>query len=275
MILKFSAIINVYAGDDANNFSASIESIIHQTLLPDELVLVIDGPISDTLEAVIDKWGYLGPDFFRIIRLKENQGQGNARRIALANARFDYVAVMDADDICMPDRFEYQIKIAKEHPEYSVIGGLIEEYDFKMQNYLGMRKVPETSDEIYRYLRSRCPFNQMTVLFKKKDVEQAGGYLDWHFNEDYFLWIRMALNGCAFYNIQKVLCKVRAGNGMYKRRGGLKYFVSEAKLQSYMHEKGLINFGHLILNVGLRFILQVLLPNQLRGFFYRRFARVK
>ena len=70
MILKFSAIINVYAGDDANNFSASIESIIHQTLLPDELVLVIDGPISDTLEAVIDKWGYLGPDFFRIIRLK-------------------------------------------------------------------------------------------------------------------------------------------------------------------------------------------------------------
>ena len=72
-----------------------IESIIHQTLLPDELVLVIDGPISDTLEAVIDKWGYLGPDFFRIIRLKENQGQGNARRIALANARFDYVAVMD------------------------------------------------------------------------------------------------------------------------------------------------------------------------------------
>ena len=78
-----------------------------------------------------------------------------------------------------------------------------------------------------------------------------------------------------FANIPQVLVNVRVGEDMYQRRGGLKYFVSEAKLQKYMLDHGVINVGTYVMNVTTRLIVQVLLPNRLRGWVFRKFARSK
>ena len=115
--------------------------------------------------------------------------------------------------------------------------------------------------------------NQVTVMFKKKAAQDVGGYIDWYCDEDYYLWLRMAQNGCKMANTGTVLVNVRVGKEMYNRRGGIKYFRSEAKLQKYMLKSKIIGFGTYFMNVTKRFIVQVMLPNKLRGWVFKKFAR--
>jgi hypothetical protein len=157
--------------------------------------------------------------------------------------------------------------------ELSIVGGNISEFVDIEEQIVGYRNVPSKDDDIKKYLKKRCPMNQVTVMFRKKDVEQAGGYLDWYCEEDYYLWIRMCLQNMRFANIPEVLVHVRVGKEMYRRRGGLRYFKSEMKLQKYMLKNNLIRFPTYVVNVGKRFIVQVLLPNRLRGWVFRKFAR--
>ena len=110
--------------------------------------------------------------------------------------------------------------------------------------------------------------NQVTVMFKKADVLEAGGYLDWHHEEDYYLWLRMYLLNYKFKNIQKVLVHVRADKDYFSRRGGVDYFLSEARLQKYMYGKGIISIGQLCINISLRFLIQLLMPNAARRFIF-------
>ena len=115
--------------------------------------------------------------------------------------------------------------------------------------------------------------NLMTVMFKKSDIMKVGGFMDWYCEEDYYLWIRLTLGGYKFYNLQENLVNVRVGKEMYQRRGGMKYFKSEARLQKYMLDKDIINWGGYLINVTKRLIVQVLLPNKIRGWVFRTFAR--
>ena len=110
-------------------------------------------------------------------------------------------------------------------------------------------------------------------MYKRNAVQGAGGYQDWFCNEDYYLWIRMWLNHAVFANTGSILVNVRVGKEMYQRRGGWKYFKSEAKLQSFMLKKGVIRVPRYLVNVSERLILQVLMPNKVRGWVFRTFAR--
>ena len=115
--------------------------------------------------------------------------------------------------------------------------------------------------------------NQMTVMFKKSSVDKVGGYIDWFCEEDYYLWLRMAMNNMKFKNLPETLVNVRVGEEMYMRRGGLKYFTSEAKLQGFMLKNKIIGFPRYIINVSQRLVLQVLMPNKMRGWVFKKFAR--
>lgn len=273
---KFSVSMCVYNGDDHNNFDISIGSILNQTLKPNEIVLTVDGPIRQQIKNIINKYKKILADTkidFKVVYLKENVGHGEARRICFDKCTYDFIALMDADDISVPERFEKQMNYFRSYPEVSVVGGQIYEFIEKTENCVGKRLVPATDAEIKEYMKKRCPMNQVTVMFRKKDIIAVGGYIDWYCEEDYYLWIRLALSGKKFQNIQENLVYVRVGKEMYRRRGGWKYFKSEAKLQGFMIEKGLITLPRYILNVGQRLVLQVLMPNKLRGFIFRKFAR--
>jgi len=183
------------------------------------------------------------------------------------------VAIMDADDISVPNRFEMTLKALEQHPDVTVIGGNIKEFIGELTNVAGSRIVPEKDNEIKEYLKDRCPMNLVTVMYNKNKVQEVGGYIDWYCEEDYYLWIRLALAGHKFYNIQENLVYVRVGEEMYRRRGGWKYFKSEAKLQVYMWKKNIIGFIRFLYNVSIRFAVQVAMPNRLRGWVFRMFAR--
>ena len=267
----FSVSMCVYGKDHPEWFKTAVESILNQSVKPTEIILVVDGPVPENLKYTI--CAYESVPGFRVIWLPENVGHGNARRIGLENCTYDLVALMDADDISVSDRFERQLALFQENPKLSAVGGHIAEFIGHTEYIVGCRIVHSSSYEICRDLRKRCPMNQVTVMFRKSDVIAAGGYLDWYCNEDYYLWVRMYLKGMKFANSDHVLVNVRVGEDMYKRRGGWKYFVSEWKLQNYLLENKVIDPVTYCINVAKRLVVQVLLPNCLRGYVFQKFAR--
>lgn len=266
--------MSVYKNDNPNDFIIAVRSIYNQTIKPNEIILVVDGPIGPELKNVI-KLLEQEISCLKVIWLSTNQGHAIARQTSLDYASNELIAVMDADDISIPNRFEKQLKIFKEHPEISVVGGIIYEFINSIDNIVGSRVCPENDTAIKQYLKSRCPMNLVTVMFKKSDIMSVGGYIDWYCEEDYYLWIRLALAGYKFYNIQDNLVNVRVGEEMYQRRGGWRYFTSEAKLQKYMLNHNLIPISQYIYNITIRFVVQVILPNKLRGWVFQKFARKK
>ena len=273
--MNFSVAMSVYRNDKPNDFDRALESITKlQTVKPTEIVLVVDGPIGEELNAVVEKYEKAYP-FFKVIRLAENGGLGNALRLAVENAGYELIARMDSDDISLPTRFEEQIAYFEKDSFLDIVGGDISEFIGEEENIVAHRKVPVTDNEIRNYMRTRCAFNHVSVMYKKTAVKAAGGYLDLFWNEDYYLWIRMQLNGAKFANTGTTLVNVRTGADMYARRGGKRYFQSEKYLQKYMLEHKMIGYTTYISNVTKRWIVQRCLPNGIRGWVFRKFARGK
>lgn len=269
----FSVSVCVYKNDSPEYFKEAIESVINQTAPPSQVVIVVDGEISDALDLIVSE--YESDSLFDIIRLPENTGHGNARRVGLEKCTNELVAIMDADDIAIPTRFEKQLEMFKKDKNLCVCGGNIAEFEEDPKNIISYRCVPSSDEEIREYMKKRCPFNQMTVMFKKSAVQAVGGYVDWFRNEDYYLWLRLMQNGAVFANSEEIFTKVRVEKDTYHRRGGVNYFKSEYKLQKYMLENKIIGHVTFLFNVIKRFAVQVLLPNSARRTVYNIFARKK
>ena len=270
---EFSVSMCVYEKDDPTYFGLAVDSILNQTIPPTEVVLVVDGPVPENLNKVILQ--YENKDCFRVIRLPENLGHGEARKVGLAACQYDFVAIMDADDLSVPERFEWQLAAFEANEDLSIVGGNIAEFIGDVTNVVGKRIVPSDDAAIKEYMKLRCPMNLVTVMFKKEQVDKVGGFIDWYCEEDYYLWLRMALANMKFGNVSKILVNVRVGKEMYRRRGGWRYYKSEAKLQKFMRKNKIIGCGTYVVNCSKRFIVQVLLPNRVRGWVFKKFARTE
>lgn len=269
----FSVLMSVYCNDKPEDFRTAVESIsIRQTVQPDEIYIYVDGPVPEKLANEINK---LAQELstINVHWEKENKGLGIALQYGVEHVKNELIARMDADDIAAPNRFEKQLAMFKADPELGMIGSNISEFIDNESNIVSHRMVPSVNEEIRSYMKRRCAFNHMTVMYKKSEVLKAGNYQDWFWNEDYYLWIRMMLSNCKFANIPESLVNVRVGKDMYARRGGWRYFKSEKGLQFYMLKHKMISLPVCIYNTLIRFVLQVLLPVRLRGFIFRKFAR--
>ncbi|MCF7906875.1 glycosyltransferase [Patescibacteria group bacterium] len=269
---KFSVCISVYKKDDAEHFRKAIESIVNQTIKPSEIILVVDGPVPEDINKVIDKFKNSLKNF-KFIRLSQNKGHAIARQIGIKAADHELVALMDSDDISVSDRFEKQLACFQNNKNLDVVGGQIYEFINSIKNIIGIRCVPLNDSRIKKYLKKRCPFNQVTVMMRKSSTLKAGGYIDWYCEEDYYLWVRMHEIGCNFKNLPDNLVYVRIDKETYKRRGGWKYFKSEIKLQKYMLKNKIINPFQYLFNALSRFAVQILLPNNIRKYIFRKLFR--
>lgn len=269
---KYSVLMAVYVKDKPEYFAVALDSMINQTVPPDEIVVVKDGPITKGLQEVMEEREKAGAPIHEVA-LETNQGLGPALDAGLKACRNELVARMDSDDIAIPDRCAKQRAYMLEHPEIAVLGGQIEEFVEDEQHIVGKRCVPLSDAEIKAYMQTRCPFNHVTVMVRKSAIVSEGGYRPWFSNEDYYLWIRLHLAGMKFANLPETLVHVRVGKDMYQRRGGMRYFQSEFGIQRLMLEKGLIGYGRFGMNVLARLVLQVLMPNWLRGIAFQKFAR--
>ena len=140
---SFSVCMATYKNDDPENLRTAINSIYtHQTVKPVEVILVVDGPIPDSLRSIISEMTEQ-IDVLKVIYLEQNMGHAVARQTGVEAASTPLIALMDADDISLPDRFEKQLEIFKQYPEVSVVGGLIHEFVGEPSNVLGIRRKQE------------------------------------------------------------------------------------------------------------------------------------
>lgn len=270
---KYSVLMSLYFKEKPEYLKQAIDSMVNQTVKPDEIVIVEDGPLTEELYAVLDGYESEISNLFVRVKNEKNLGLGLALNEGLKACKNELVARMDTDDISALDRCEKQLKMFEIDPELSAVSGTIAEFIATPQEIVSYRVLPTTDVEIKKYMKKRCPLNHMAVMFRKGAVESAGNYKDWHYNEDYYLWLRMLLNSAKFANVEDILVNVRVGKDMYQRRGGWKYFKSERALQKYMKKNKIIGGFTYLSNVFKRFVVQVLLPNKLRGWIYKKFAR--
>ena len=163
MELLFSVAMSVYKNDSPIYFDRALESITkQQSIKPNEIVLVVDGPVSEEIDNVIEKYQNYN---LKTIRLEKNVGLGNALKIATENCNYNLIARMDSDDIALNNRFEQQLKIFERNPDVDICGGNISEFIDDENHIIGYRIVPQTDEELKKYAKKRCPFNHATVMF--------------------------------------------------------------------------------------------------------------
>jgi glycosyltransferase involved in cell wall biosynthesis len=264
--MEFSVLMSLYSRETPSSLECALKSITSQTLPPPEVILVIDGLIGEELESIVQLHLTLLP--IKIVRLPKNVGLAGALNEGLKHCSYDLVARFDTDDWCSPERFEAQFRWINKHPDVDVLGTWIAEFEVDPNVTSGLRKVPLEHAQIARFAQIRNPMNHMTVMYRKSAVNSAGGYQALDLMEDYWLWVRMILNGSKFANLPQVFVHARAGAGLLARRGGMRYVKSEIKAQRLFLAVGFITFPRALYNLVLR-VLPRLVPGSVRGILYR------
>lgn len=214
----YSVLMSVYWKEKPEYLKMSIDSMLNQTLKPNQIVIVKDGPLTDELEKVIHDYSSANPGLFTIVSLEKNVGLGKALNAGLEKCRNELVARMDSDDISVKDRCELQVQEFLKNEKLSIVGSIIDEFYDDPKNIVSSRIVPLHHDEILKFSKRRNPFNHPSVMFKKSEVLKNGGYGGHRRNQDLDLFVRMLNNGAIAANIDKPLLLFRANKDQLKRR---------------------------------------------------------
>ena len=218
MDMKYSVLMSVYIKEKAEYLDQSLRSMVDQTVFPDEIVIVEDGPLTTELQAVIESYDNEFPGLINIVKLEKNGGLGNALNYGIDACRNELIARMDSDDIAKSDRCEKQLYAFKSTPELSIVGTQIEEFIGDKENVVSSRIVPTTYCEIMKFSRRRSPFNHPTVMYRKSELNRVGKYRTWGRKEDLDLFIRMLHSDCKAINLKESLLWYRAGEDNLRRR---------------------------------------------------------
>lgn len=270
--MKFTVLMSVYYKEKPEYLQLALESVINQTVKPNEIVLVQDGKLTNELQAVITEYLQKYPDIFKTCALQQNRGLGKALNFGMKKCSNELIARMDTDDIAELNRFELQIKEFKQDKELTLCGGQIAEFADNPSEITGYRNVPLKHNEILSFAKKRNPFNHVTVMFKKQAIQSVGGYMDMTYFEDYWLWVRVLKAGYITKNIDKVLVRVRAGQDMIARRGGWDYVKCIAIFEKALYKIEIINLVDYFYYMILRSIV-AMIPEKLRLLIYKNNLR--
>lgn len=235
---NYSVLMSVYIKEDPSYFRESINSMLSQTLLPDQIVLIKDGPLTCDLEETIEQFISENDGLFTVVPLKENIGLGKALDQGLKYCRNDLVARMDTDDISLPERCKKQVDEFIEDPDLDIVGAIIDEFYDDPDNIVSSRNVPTKHEDIVKFMRRRSPFNHPAVMFKKSEVIRSGGYGMFRRKQDLDLFSRMINNGCKTANINESLVLFRSNEENFKRRKSWSYCKSYIDVQYAIWQRG-------------------------------------
>ena len=266
---RFSVLMSVYIKEKASYFRDSMESILNQTVKPDEIVIVKDGPVSSEVEEVLNRFIQENEGLIKTVAYTPNRGLGYALGIGVEACSNELIARMDTDDIAKQDRFEKQLMAFQNDPTLDIFGSQIDEFEDTPGTIVAQRKVPVTDSEIKEYQKRRDAFNHMTVMYKRSAVLKAGNYLPCPLMEDTYLWARMILSGAKCGNSSESLVLVRIGEGMYKRRGGWKYFLEYREGRKKVLDTGYISKRDYMITLAIQLIVS-LMPNKARSLVFKK-----
>jgi glycosyltransferase involved in cell wall biosynthesis len=245
-----SALLPVHADVDPRHFAAALDSLLTQTRVADEIVIVEDGPLPDAHRRLIDTLEQTHGDVVRIA-LPLNQGAGVANQAGLEVATGTWIAKVDADDISAPERFARQLAELVTTGS-DVCGASMLEFDGESTNVVARRDVPLGHTAIARRMSTNNPINHPTAMYRRSLAVASGGYPELRFMQDYVLFARLLASGARMTNIAEPLVLYRAGPGLHERRSDSRFAVLERQVQQELQALGLVSRGRALANYHLR-----------------------
>jgi glycosyltransferase involved in cell wall biosynthesis len=268
----FSVLLPVYYGDDQQQLNTAIQSVLDQTVSPNEIVIVADGDLPRKIRIELDRWLETYGSLFNFYQNEENVGLGTTLKRGLKKCSNDLVARMDADDRSVEDRFERQLHRIDSNPKLDVIGGFMADSVDESGNFRHIRKVPTSHKAIYDMAKTRNPINHPTVMLRRSSVLSAGNYADLRYIQDYELWGRMLNRGYKFENIPDVLVINNDSQSVSERRGGTDYIQYEIAVVYSLYSNGFLTVPQTLKSLLLRAPVR-LLPSRVRDAVYKRVLR--
>ena len=199
--ILISVVLSTY--NDERYIGDAIKSILNQTYSNFEFIIWNDGS-TDGTEKIVKS--------FKDDRIRyfyhENTGLGEALRLACAEAKGEYIARMDSDDISLPERFATEVAFLDNHPEYVLVSSAV--YDIDENGKLLGRVFPCSDDRVLKGVLSypASMISHPMVMMRRDAYERAGGYIPIRKSQDMLFWSRIAKQG-KFYNIPTPLGKYR------------------------------------------------------------------
>ena len=265
---KYSVLMSLYKKEKPEYLRIALDSMLNQTVAPDEIVLVEDGPLTDELYAVLDEYD----EHLHRIKNETNLGLGLALNVGLKECRNELVARMDTDDCSKPDRCEKQMKRFAEKPYLAIVGSHIDEFVGDVNNVVSQRIVPTTSEEIYNFAKKRSAFNHPAVMYRKSKVLAQGGYADLKRNQDVDLFGRMLYAGEKAENIDEALLWFRSSDELAKRRKSWQNTWSYIATIRNFWKMGYSSFKDYAV-VAVAQTGMYLMPVKVQNFVYKKFLR--
>lgn len=269
---KYSVLMSLYIKENPEYFRAAVESILNQTVIPDEIVIVKDGPLTQELADMVSEFERVYPQLFHIVSSDTNLGLGKALNLGLKHCRNELVARMDTDDIAKPDRCEKQLKAFQDNAELDLLSSSVDEFCSTPDEIVSRRVVPTNHKEIYEFAKRRSAFNHPAVMYKKSKVLSVGGYGDLRRNQDVDLFGRMLFSGCIAGNIEESLLYFRSNNALAKRRRSWENSKSYIQTIKKFWKMGYASFGDYVV-VAVAQTGMFLMPVKLQHWVYKRFLR--
>ena len=266
---EFSVLMSLYYKEKPEYFRECMKSILNQTLLSSQIIIVKDGPLTPELDKAVDEFVNADPDLYTIVPLAKNGGLGPALAEGIQHSKFNLVARMDTDDIAVSTRFEKQMQQFKDDPDLDICGSNIVEFEGNVRNIVARREVPLTDKDIKLYQKKRDAFNHMTVMYKKDAVLNAGNYQSVPLMEDTMLWVKMIQAGAKCKNIKEPLVYARVGKDMFNRRGGWEYYKKYKNGRKKVLETGYISKSDYYTTLAVQAVVS-LMPDKMREFVFEK-----
>jgi glycosyltransferase involved in cell wall biosynthesis len=264
-------LMSVYGLEHSDNLDQCLDSIVNQTHVPQKIVLVKDGPLSESLDAVIDR--YAGRyDLFKIVALAENRGLVHALNTGLQYCDCEYTFRMDSDDLSLPNRFETQLQFMQKHPEIGVLSSAMYEFDDDPDQPQYVKTVAANHEAIVKQFPWRNPINHAACCYRTELIRNAGGYPDLLYLEDYYLWSILLCRGIRFHNLTEPLYLCRFNRATLSRRGGWINFRNECSLRWFLYRNHKSSAALLLASIVLQVILRFA-PISLRNLLWNTIRR--
>ncbi len=218
---KIAVILSVYKNDELFAFQKCINSLLHQSYQGRvDVWIQFDGQVKKEIRSFLEE---VNTGNIFVNKREINRGLAyslNELLEKLLEQDYEYIARMDADDICTEERLQLQVEYMENHSDIDICGGAIEEMDEHEYSRMVVN-YPLEHDKMCLFFGRRNPIAHVTAMFRKSYFEKAGLYpTDTNKDEDTMFWLKGFKNGCKFANIEQVLVRVRVSDDFYKRRNG-------------------------------------------------------
>ena len=228
-----SVAMSVYNGE--RFLDEAIASVRAQSFADFEFLILDDGS-NDGSRAIIERHAAQDRRIRPIIR--ENRGLIASLNRMLDEARGPLIARMDADDVCLPHRFERQIAFLAAHPDYAVVGSAALDIDEHGAPFPAPdHPPPEWHEDVLKYIEVRTPLCHPAVMARRDVLLNAGGYhRAYRHCEDYDLWLRIA-SRARIGNLAEPLLKYRRYAEQISSRHAVEQTIGAAIAVSAYHER--------------------------------------